>query len=685
MVALAGCTDSSGGAYARVVTSTSDLVGGPAATGEFGDVVLGNDFIRVIISRRRPARGIAPVTGAIIDAAPLRAGATGQRGADALDVVLPLLMTAGFDAPAEGSVTVESDGTDGSPAVVRVRAEPVSLLRVLEVLDADVVPFAGIRLETDYILEPDARHVVVRSTLINGTGAALSLDGSVLRRQLDAVGVSGPQPSLLLGDALVTGRRSRLFVPTAVPDENGSRAVGYDISAGDAAARALAPPLPALPGMLADFVASTADGVSYGWAVAPNRNNAVRAERNLYATAGLAVPPDPAMVVTLAVPGGLSVHHTVTPDVLEAGESFEVERYFIVGTGDVASLRDELARIRGTPTGVLSGEIRSDPGGVPIGGAELHVLDGDFRPFSVVNTDGAGRFRAVLPEGGYFLRAVATGAPPTETSASLQSGVEIVAGQSVYRRIALTTPAGVSVRALDASGRPVPAKVSVVGTYDPTTREAPAELLVSDLSLERRRVTDGSERRPIGQRANEYVEAVGWGLGTIPVSVRPNDCAEVPSCSLGARTGSYRIVVSRGPEFEVAEIGDVMLVPGQNQSFSVQLDRSVDTQGYLAVDFDIKSVASPGGVWAPAERALAAAGEGVEAYFAGDANRVTAAFVEAGQADVQDWIRGFDGVELSTLEQGEHLVLPVLWNNGRENGLPDERGCIVGAGTDTRG
>lgn len=685
MVALVACNGTEGGAYARVVTDTRDLVGGPAASGEIGDVVLGNDLIRVIISRRRPSRGLLPVTGAIIDAATLRAGATEQGGADALDGILPLLMTAGFDAPTELSVTVEANGSDGNPAVVLVRAEPVNLLRLFEVLDVDIVPTAGLRLETEYILAPETRHVVVRSRLVNGTGAAITLDGSGLRRQLDAVGSTGPQPSLLLGDALLVGRRSRLFVPTVVPSGEGSRAVGYDVAAGDSAARERAPPLPALPGMLANFIAATSDGVSYGWAVAPNRNNAVRAERPLYAATGLPVPSDPAMVVTLAVPGGASVHHTVVPVELAADESFEVERYFIVGTGDVASLRAELARIRGTATGVLLGEIRGDPGDVPIEGAELHILDGDFRPFSVAQTDPQGRFRAVLPEGSYFLRAVAPGSPPTSVSDSVQSGVEIRAGQSAYRRVALTAPAGVVVRAFDASGRPMPAKVSVVGTYDPSGRSEPAELLVSDLSLEPRRATDGSERRPIGTRTNQYVEAVGRGLETASVTVRPNDCAGVDACTVGARGGAYRVVVSRGPEFSLAEIEDVVLQPGEVRSFSVSLSRVVDTQGYLAVDFDIKSAASPGGVWSPAGRALAAASEGLEAYFTGDANRVSAAFTEAGKAGVQDWVRGFDGVELTTVEQGEQLLLPVLWNSGRDNGLPDANGCTVGAGVDTAG
>ncbi|MEM6731560.1 MAG: carboxypeptidase regulatory-like domain-containing protein, partial [Myxococcota bacterium] len=628
-------------------------------------------------------------TGVIIDAATMRAGTGPENGRDALDGILPLGMVAGFDPDTEADVTVVADGSDGAEAVVRARARPRDLLRALEALGGDITPFSELVLETDYRLSPGDRHVVVRSRLINESTQFQPLDGEVLRRQLDMAGASATgEVDLLMGDALITGARSQNFVPTAVPDEDGELLpVGFDIESGHRLGRRSPPGLPGLPGMFTDMVAAVADGVSYGWAVRSDENNAVERSRLLYASTGNPIPADAPMVVSLAVEGAMAVHHTVLPDVLAPGGSFEFERYFLVGTGDVSTLRAELTRIRNQGTGVLSGEIVRDPGGGPVPDARLVVLDGAQRPFSSAKTDELGRFRIVLPEGAYFVRAIAPGAPPTALEASFSSGIDIQAGQGLYRRIALTAPAGVSVRVRDTTGRAIPAKVSVVGSYDPTGRSEPVSALINSLELgDERRATDLSERRSILARTNEYVEAVGWGgEEDVRLAVRPTDCDEVESCSTGARVGPYRIVVSRGPEYTIGEVSGVELIPGEIKSFEVTLRRTVDTEGYLAVDFDMKTHSSPDGVWSPAERARAAGAEGLEAYFAADTNRLGAASSEAQRAGVQTWIQGFDAIELTTLERGANIVLPMERNDIRESGLPDDSGCIAGSGADTLG
>ncbi len=685
----AACGGSEGGAYARVATSASELVGGPASSGDIGDIVLGNDLLRVVIARRKPSQSVLPVTGIIVDASPMRALDDATEGLDYLEGILPLAMVAGFDPETESDVFVLDDGSAGGAAVVRARGRPRDLLRVLEVLGGDITPNPDLVLETDYILEPNTRHVQVVSRLRNEGAADALLDGSVLRRQLDLAGATATgEIELVFGDAFVTGARAQLFVPAAVPDGEGERAVGFDVAAGDALARAAPPALPALPGMLTDLLAAVGDGVSYGWSASvPRSVNAVQRAPILYGASGQTLPANDPMVVTYATEGGASVHYATLPERLAPGGSFEVTRFFIVTDGDVSTVRQELLKLRGIPTGVLFGQIVSDPGGEPFADAELAIFDADRRPFSQVRTDAQGRFRALLPEGAYFLRAIASGAPATPIELSLASGIEIVPNQSVFRRVALTAPARVVVRARDPSGRPLPVKVSVVGEYDATGRSEPVELLVNELALgERRRPTDLGERKPLLERTSRYVEGVEWGNGDpVRVEVRPTRCDSVASCATGARRGPYRIVVSRGPEYERVEIAGVDLGPGEVASYDVTLEKTVDTEGYLAVDFDLETDASVGGRFTRIERARAAAAEGLEAYFAADENRVRQAEGEPALAEVQEWIRSFDALELTTLERGQNLVLPILPDPSRANGLPTDAGCIAGSGADTLG
>ncbi|MEO0813499.1 MAG: hypothetical protein AAFY60_11605, partial [Myxococcota bacterium] len=464
------------------------------------------------------------------------------------------------------------------------------------------------------------------------------------------------------------------------------RAVGFDLIRAGALANERAPELPALPGALTDLLVAVGDSVSYGWSVLGG-NNAVQDAAALYGARGMPIPDRDPMVLTLSTPTGASVHHSRLPSRLAPGAEFVTTRVFVVGDGDVGAVRQELTRVRGEETGVLFGEVLSDPGGTPFAGAELVVLDADQRPFSHLRADKDGRFRTLLPPGSYFIRALGVGAPATPVELSLRSGIEIIAGESVYRRIALAAPAQVVVRASDPAGRQLPVKVSVVGEYDSIGRSEAVEDLINELALgDTRRPTDLGETLPLVSRTRRYLEGVAWGGGDpVRVAVRPTDCASVSTCETGARIGDYRIVVSRGPEYEIVELEDVSLSPGEVRTFDVILEKTVDTEGYLAVDFDVKSEASPGGQWTPTQRARVAAAEGLEAYFAADANQIVSAEGEPSAAGIQQWIRAFDAVELTTLERGENLILPLTVDNSRSNGLPSAGGCIAGSGADTLG
>src|SRR5690242_15567219 len=70
------------GASARIIAGPSELIGGEAATGAPGDVLLQNDQLRVVI--QKPGRNVGPLPfgGALIDAD--RQRTAGQPGHDQL-------------------------------------------------------------------------------------------------------------------------------------------------------------------------------------------------------------------------------------------------------------------------------------------------------------------------------------------------------------------------------------------------------------------------------------------------------------------------------------------------------------------------------------------------------------------------------------------------------------------------
>ena len=100
--------------------------------------------------------------------------------------------------------------------------------------------------------------------------------------------------------------------------------------------------LPSLPGLVTDFLASSGEDVSYGFAIGETESNYPYSNRDLFAV-------DPKIEITkssLLVPFLFSAftgaYHTTAPATLEAKETFEWTKYFIVGDGTVQSVLDEL-------------------------------------------------------------------------------------------------------------------------------------------------------------------------------------------------------------------------------------------------------------------------------------------------------------------------------------------------------
>ncbi len=139
---------------AHLITSSSDLLDGPEAHGQLGDILLSNNIITAVITAINHPYGYANTGGNLIDAAP---------ASHLYDTFGQLYIYLEDDWPRQAnytSLTIVNDGSDGNPAVVRA-----------EGFDSDN---SAIAIITDYVLAAEATEIAITSTVINGTSSPLN-------------------------------------------------------------------------------------------------------------------------------------------------------------------------------------------------------------------------------------------------------------------------------------------------------------------------------------------------------------------------------------------------------------------------------------------------------------------------------------------------------------------------------
>jgi len=168
---------SPGEVRAGVITDQRALFAGVSAEGSLGDIKIYNDRVQYVIQTGSDGDHYIQVGGQVIDADIVRP--PGVLGRDAVDEWGPMF---GLGRLAEAeSVIVIDDGRNGGAATVRVQGSelPMALLEgSLEV--PGFVPWLGLEITTDYVLQPDTYLLEVRST-VRATSTDVTLDvGDVL-------------------------------------------------------------------------------------------------------------------------------------------------------------------------------------------------------------------------------------------------------------------------------------------------------------------------------------------------------------------------------------------------------------------------------------------------------------------------------------------------------------------------
>ncbi|HTE53890.1 MAG TPA: CehA/McbA family metallohydrolase [Kofleriaceae bacterium] len=633
VLAVAACsTDVAPRARADRISTREQLIGGPKALGEIGDFLLENDRIHVIIEDKGPGRGTTLFGGSLLDADLVRPNADGVRGNDQLSELLPTFL---FEVIEPTQVTVVSDGSDGGPASVAVRGVGGDLIQSLAVLNTGLVFPPALEFEQLYSLAPGKSYVEITTTITNTSDGQHPLPfvdpPALADLGLDVPGLDQLELSVPFGHLLLFGQEQTAFAPGKA---------GFNLRFAVEDSYAESSGFPAFPGIVADFLASRGSGVSYGVTVPPQPSNYPSAFRELYQPQ--AVKPTSVLLpfVYSALTG---VYTAKPPSVLEPGASFSYTTFFIIGRGDVASVADVVYRLQSTPTGVLAGRLLDAQSEQGVATSLLILAATGDDIVSQVQSDDRGAFHMTLPPGDYRYRVIDDDRPPAGPV-----GFTVREGQTTSVQIQVAAPARLAVIARDETGQPVPARVTVVGDFDPADAgRDPRDFLYSLAAGERTRAT------AFDSTSTRYIERmVPAPTGRVEAEIRP---------------GHWDVVVTRGPEYQAAT-RSIDVASGAFAALDVTLERAYATDGWIAGDFHLHSINSPDSELALPDRVASLAAEGLEFAAATDHNFITDYGPTIARLGLERFISAVPGLEMTTFEMGHFNGYPLRFDPGRTRG-----------------
>ena len=705
---LGSCSDEGEHAprtLAQRITGREQLVGGPTALGAVGDYLLANDQIRVVVQDIGFNRGSGVFGGSLIDADLVRPSQQGDvHGGNGLDTFGELFPAFFLEMINPETVEIVSDGGDGEAASVEIRGrggEFVTMIRYLNQILVNSYPVlldeitGGVPASSDkeplvefstrFELEPGARHVRIESTMRNISFAPLDFPDPSIIGAMKAV-VPGLQLDgfrLPMGHVLGFGARSDIFLP----------GIGYDLRYGLEEASAAPVELPAVPGLLTDLVASSSTaGVSYGFATIYDEetNFAFRKDRDdlypgrtaeaddllflFYASGfgGVFSAEAPARLAPSFCREGVAAQQACTDAVGECSDeacserfdacmsgyasclverqahpsAFTFTNYFIVGDGSVASIWEELYRIRGIDTAAVGGRVIDEATLEPVG-EHVEVLiyaatsascDG-APPYSQTFTNSEGLFRLALPPGDYCYRARADGRPLGELR-----HVRVGDSGATPLRVIARSSGRVEVQVTNLDGVTMPSKITVVGTHTHHPNLPTREFLFDLSAGEAWRATD-MVPDTADPHTRRFIEATAFagGDGRASVIVRP---------------GTYTVYVSRGPEYALFS-REIIVAPGGVARVGAALEQVVETPGYISGDFHLHAAGSIDSGLDYNRRILSVAGEGLESAVATDHNYISDYAPYILRNGLQPWLRSVVGLELTTFESGHFNGFPL--------------------------
>lgn len=343
---------------------------------------------------------------------------------------------------------------------------------------------------------------------------------------------------------------------------------------------------------------STGRGASYGYTVGTGMVTVPYQELNSAITvigAGFSVPP-------------------------KSKASFD--RFLVVGRGDVASVLDSVQAIRSIQTDTLGGTVVDEAGG-PLADALVTVFKvgeadpmGDGKALTQAVTGPDGSYSLDLPPGSYDVVASASGRLRV-----MKENVDITQFNADFKMDA-AGEVGLDIQERDEKGDSlghIPAKVSFQCLEG---GEAPwAEL-------------NESERHGLCD-----VLFTATGGGQFPV-----------------KPGQYKVVVSRGIEYEKVTIESLEVKAGETVWIEEKLHRSLDTTGYLSGDFHQHTLGSLDAEVDHVDKVVENLAEGVELAAVTDHDNITSYEQAISSLGAWDRITSVTGDEVTHESKGHFNI-----------------------------
>lgn len=270
---------------------------------------------------------------------------------------------------------------------------------------------------------------------------------------------------------------------------------------------------------------------------------------------------------------------------LEPGKEMSVERYFIVGYGDTATIGNIAYKLQNKPLGTFKIKVLELNTEKPIERAEIrlrHLINGEAKAFSIIHTNENGEFETLLPEGSYGYRvekAFARIGPKDVES------FRITPGAVVEKTSHISPPGRIKYKIMDAeTNEPIPAKLTF--------------LLAGE--------TRGG-LSPYDYKADNPFNIIYTPTG--------EGESEFPG-------GQFNVIASRGIEYEIDE-KMVEIKYDQTAEVEFKLERVVDTSGYISADLNVHSLYSSDSKVSLRDRIISAVGEGIELIVSADREHLT--------------------------------------------------------------
>ncbi len=571
------------------------FIGGTSGEAGPGDFLLYNDRARFVIRGLHQGHWYVGEPGSLIDLDIVRP--EGQADRDGLDELLTMASFGRLFVAEE--MEVINDGRDGRAAVVKAYGHDAAIPYIEGVLEVPgIFEPNGVAITQTFTLEPGSPALKVTTTVDNTTSKDLTLD--VL-------------------DAGMTDLASHAtFTPGA----------GFDGEAPDGDR-----PMMAMVSHMND----------QAWAIYLEDADMPDG------LAGMGESFD----MLLSQSGQLRI---------DEGQRSSVTRLLAVGR-DLASLEAHRRELRGLPTGRVQGVVREAGSGEPVAGARVFLTDADGDALTMAVTDAVGFYSIDHDPGEAWLVVVGDGS---------NEWMELPGGPGAYGPYAA---AEANDRALLAYSDPEAADVAPVA--DGHGRSEPVAITLDegdsaeqDLELPQRAwleissadedgdplpavayifFTDGIDPQPADARLGEHrpragARKVAWIVdGSVTVPVPPGD---------------YSIIAHRGFEFELATATDIEATAGQTTSVSLELDRSVDTTGWVSIDPHSHASPSLDGGCTMEARLVTAVANGLDVHVATDHDHI---------ADFRPLLEplGLDGLlvsvpgdEISPTVRGHHNIYP---------------------------